>query len=127
MKRQHSLFLMILSLLLLGAFVTSLWAQDMGALKVQMQNRKPTIDALKGQGVIGEGFDGYLHVRKAQGNAQQVVNAENADRRAVNTIIAKNEGAPVDVVSKKLAAKLYSVAPAGHWFKKQDGSWQQKK
>ena len=127
MKKLHSYYYILFVLVLVISFASSSWAQDMGALKAQMLKRKPTIDAMKNQGVIGEGNDGYLHVRKAADNAQQVVQAENADRRAVNQVIAKKEGTTVDVVSRKLAAKLQALAVPGHWLQKKDGTWHQKK
>ena len=119
-------FSLIFSLSILLLMVSVAGAQDMQAIKAKMLNRKPTIDALKNQGAIGEGVDGYLHVRQNKGNAQQVVNQENADRRAVNGIIAKKEGAPLEKVSRTVGAKLVQGSKPGHWIKKGDGSWSQK-
>jgi len=127
MKSQHSLFITIFSLFLLMLFTTSVWAQDMRTIKAQMLDRKSTIDALKNKGFIGEGHDGYLHFRQAFKDAQRIVNAENADRRTVNKIIAQKEGTTVEIVSKKLAKKLYAVTAPGQWLQKSDGSWYQKK
>ena len=113
-----------LSFLLLFAFSAA--AQNMQEIKGRMLQRKPTIDSLKGRGIIGEGVDGYLHVRKQAGNAAAVVQAENQDRRAVNGIIAKREGAGVEQVAKKVAQKLINVSPSGHWIRGKDGNWYQK-
>lgn len=119
-------FCLVFSLSFLFLTVTLASAQNMQALKSKMLNRKPTIDALKNQGAIGEGVDGYLHVRQNKGNAQQVVTQENADRRAVNGIIAKKEGASLEKVSGAVGAKLVRNSKPGHWIKKGDGSWSQK-
>ena len=127
MKSQHSLSTTIFFLFLLMLFASSVWAQDMRAIKAQMLDRKPTIDILKNKGFIGEGHDGYLHFRHSFKDAERIVNAENKDRRAVNKIIAQKEGTTVEIVSKKLAKKLYEVAAPGQWLQKSDGSWYQKK
>lgn len=102
------------------------WAADMQAIKSQMLQRKPTIDALKKSGALGEGADGYLHVRQAAGNAANVANAENADRRKVNQMIAQKEGTTVDQVSRKVAATIMKNAKKGHWVQKPNGTWYQK-
>lgn len=107
-------------------FASSVCAQDMQAIKNRMVERKPTIDALKDQGVIGEGVDGYLHFRQQAGGAAGAVNAENQDRRTVNGIIARNEGTTVEQVSRKAAQKIIANARPGHWVQKADGTWYRK-
>ena len=113
-------------IVMLIAFCCSVWAEDMQAIKQRMVQRKPTIDALKKSGSIGEGTDGYLHVRQAAGNAASVADAENADRRTVNQMIAQKEGSTVDLVSKKAAAIFIKNSPPGSWVQKPDGSWNNK-
>jgi len=120
---QYSL---IFSFSLLFLLVSLAGAQNMQEIKSRMLNRKPTIDALKNKGMIGEGVDGYLHVRNSSPDAQNAVNAENADRRTVNEVIAKKEGAPVDKVSRTLAQKLIQGTSPGQWVMKADGTWKQK-
>lgn len=119
-------FYLVFSLSFIFLIVSFASAQNMQAIKAKMLNRKPAIDTLKNKGAIGEGVDGYLHVRNNTGNAQQVVNQENADRRAVNGVIAKKEGAALDKVSRAVGAKLVRGSKPGHWIKKGDGSWSQK-
>jgi len=101
-------------------------AQDLQKIKAQMVERKPAIDALKSRGVIGEGNDGYLHIRQKEAGADKVVNAENADRRTVNSMIARKEGSSVEQVSKAAAKRLRDYAAPGNWVQKDDGSWQKK-
>jgi len=117
---------LIVSLSFVFFLVTLASAQNMQEIKARMLSRKPTLDALKDQGLVGEGVDGYVHVRSGSGNAQNVVNAENADRRAVNEIIAKKEGAPVEKVSRAVGAKLVEGSSPGQWIRKGDGSWSRK-
>ncbi|MDW7773502.1 MAG: YdbL family protein [Desulfobulbaceae bacterium] len=116
----------IFLLVLIFALSTFAAAQDMQSIKAQMLQRKPAIDALKSSGAIGEGEDGYLHVRQAAGNAANIVQAENADRRKVNQMIAQREGAPVDKVAMKAAETIINKSGAGLWIRKGDGSWYQK-
>lgn len=116
----------IFCLFVLFVFCASAWAGDMQKIKAQMKDRKPSIDALKDSGALGEGADGYLQVRKNQGNAAAIVKAENADRMTVNKIIARQQGTTVDLVSKKVAATIRKKAKKGHWLQKPDGTWFQK-
>ena len=116
----------LFSFTLIILLLSSAYAQNLQNVKSQMLNRKPTIDNLKSQGLIGEGNDGYLHVRKANDNAQNVVNSENADRRTVYTAIAKSQGAPVDKVGKRRAMQIAEISDPGHWIQKTDGSWYKK-
>lgn len=116
----------VFCLFLLLAYCTAAWAQDMQAIKQRMVERKPAIDALKNQGVIGEGMDGYLHIRQQAGNAAALVREENSDRRTVNRTIAQREGTTEDVVARKAAAKIINSSPPGHWIMKPDGTWYRK-
>jgi uncharacterized protein YdbL (DUF1318 family) len=101
-------------------------AQNLQGIKASMVERKATIDALKSQGAIGEGNDGYLHVRKATGNANKVVAAENGDRRVVYGAIARKEGTSADKVGRRRAIQLAGIAAPGHWLQKGDGTWYKK-
>lgn len=106
--------------------VATACAQNLEDVKSRMVDRKPSIDTLKGQGLVGEGNDGYLHVRKADANAQKVTDAENADRKAVYQAIAGKQGVALDVVGKRRALQLLELAEPGHLVQKGDGSWVKK-
>ncbi len=125
LNKKVQLYL-IVALSFLFLLVVNVEAQNMQEIKGRMLSRKPSLDALKDKGIVGEGVDGYVHVRSNSGDAQNVVNAENADRRTVNEIIAKKEGAPVEKVSRTVAVKLIEGSKPGHWIRKADGSWYQK-
>lgn len=124
LKRTPCALIFSLSLIILLATVAG--AANMQAIKAQMLERKPTIDTLKKSGNIGEGADGYLHVRQAAGNAAGVVNAENADRRIVYQNIAKQQKTSLKNVAQRRGIKLVGLAPPGHWLMKKDGTWYQK-
>ena len=115
-----------LSFLLITLLISSVYAQNLENVKTNMLNRKPAIDTLKNQGVIGEGNNGYLHMLQATPGVQNVVNAENADRRVVYEAIAKNQGAPVATVGARRALQIAEIAAPGHWLQKPDGSWYRK-
>ncbi len=113
----------IFSFALVVLLVSSVYAQNLQSVKASMLERKPTVDSLKNKGLVGEGNDGYLHVRKAADNAKKVVNSENADRGIVYKAIATKEGTAVEKVGKRRALQLAGMAPSGHWFLKGDGTW----
>lgn len=112
--------------LLLSLFAIAAVAQDLNSVKSRMLERKGSISALKNQGAVGEGNDGYLHLRKSGGNAQTVVKAENADRRVVYQAISKKQGVPVGTVASRRAIQLAGIASPGHWVQKKDGTWYRK-
>ena len=116
----------LFSFTLILLLVSTACAQNLQSVKSRMLDRKPAIDTLKGQGLIGEGSDGYLHMRQANAGAQNVLNAENADRRTVYAAIAKSQGANVATVASRRALQLAEIASPGHWLQKPDGSWYKK-
>jgi len=126
MLAKAKYFTPFVCILMLVAFCTAVWAEDMQAIKQRMVQRKPAIDALKSSGALGEGADGYLQVKQASGNAASVANAENADRRAVNQMIAQKEGTTPELVSRKAAQILINNSPPGTWVQKPDGTWLRK-
>ena len=113
----------IFSLAFVVLLVSSAYAQNLQSVKANMLERKSTIDSLKNKGLVGEGNDGYLHVRKASGDAKKVVSSENADRGVVYKAIAKKEGTTIEKVGKRRALQLAGIAASGHWFLKGDGTW----
>lgn len=113
----------IFSFALIVLLAMSVCAQNLQSVKASMLERKTTIDALKSQGLVGEGNDGYLHVRQASGDAGKIVSAENADRGVVYNAIAKKEGTTIETVGKRRALQLAEIAAPGHWFRKGDGTW----
>jgi uncharacterized protein YdbL (DUF1318 family) len=123
MKRFLTIFLAIAALtssLLHGA--------DMDALKERFRLRKPAIDELKAQGIVGENNRGYLDFRAdAPAPAQQeLVNAENGDRKALYEAIAQQTSTSADLVGRRRALQIVEEAAPGQWIQNEDGSWRQK-
>ncbi len=124
MKRK--VFVGIISLLLFGGFIFSAAAfgQD---IKARMKARLPIILELKTEGIIGENSAGYLQFRGSQKKNEDVVKAENRDRRKVYTAIGKKTGTTTEVVGKRRALKIAEIANPGDWLQNENGKWYQKK
>jgi uncharacterized protein YdbL (DUF1318 family) len=104
----------------------------------KMRARQPQIEALKKQGAIGEDNRGYATLRESdatadaqkKNEAQQLVGAENADRKALYREIA-NENADQNVtlttvervfaqrrLMRAAAGEVFQLPPAGDDFDK---------
>jgi uncharacterized protein YdbL (DUF1318 family) len=124
MKPRSLAFLFLLGVLLLPA---ALPAQDLGSIRARMEQRLPSVGAAKDKGVAGENNRGYLEARGAPAAGdQQVIQAENTDRRQVYAAIASETGSSADEVGRKRAAQLAELARPGHWVQGADGSWRRK-
>ncbi|NOY23493.1 MAG: YdbL family protein [Acidobacteria bacterium] len=95
-------------------------------IKERMRQRLPAIMGMKDQGLIGENNRGYLEYRSSNRPNQQVVNAENTDRRQVYQMIAQKTGSSPEIVGKQRAAQIAKRAPKGHWLQAPDGRWYRK-
>ena len=123
---KKKVFRIVISLLLMGTFITAAlaFAED---IKTRMKNRLPDLVALKDQLIIGETNQGYLQFMGQKTEKENIVTAENKDRKTVYTAIAKHQGVTVDVVEKRRAQQVAQKAKAGHWLQDEDGTWYQKK
>jgi uncharacterized protein YdbL (DUF1318 family) len=122
MTRRRFLTLSISCLFSLGLLADQALTQD---LKARMAGRLPAVNALKDQGIVGEGADGLLHFVANARQDEATVNAENADRNAVYAAIAKQQGASPAVVGQRRALQLFDIAKAGHWIQP-GGQWKKK-
>lgn len=85
-----------------------------------------SLQDLRASGVIGEAFDGYARVRTSAGAAQSLVDATNAQRRAIYQKRAQEQGISVDQVGQVYAKVIFDKAQAGDWFLLNSGKWVQK-
>ena len=115
-----AIFLMIFSLI---AVSSAAWA---GGIKERMAKRLPVIVDLKARGVVGENNQGYLEYLKGAKEKNAAVKAENADRRAIYTAIAKKQGTSPDHVGKRRAMQIAEKAKPGEWLQNKKGQWQKK-
>ena len=112
--------------LLTGFFVlgVSAFAND---IKARMKNRLPVIKELKAQGIVGEDNKGYLMFVGQKKAKEDVVAAENKDRKTVYTAIAKKQGTTAELVGKRRALQIAKKADPGEWLQDASGKWYQKK
>ena len=92
-----------------------------------MKNRLPEIVTLKDKGILGETNRGYLQFPGSAKEKEDIVNAENSDRKKVYEAIAKQQGVTIEVVEKRRALQIAEIAKPGHWLQDEAGKWYQKK
>lgn len=101
-------------------------AEDMNAVKAHMEKRLPIIIELKSKGIIGENNMGYLQFIGGKREKEDIVQAENQDRRKVYESIAKKEQTSIDQVGQLKALQIAGKARKGEWLQDQNGKWYQK-
>ena len=119
-KSVFGLFIVLFSLV---AVVPITWADG---IKDRMKQRLPQIVQMKQQGVIGENDKGYLEYVSGKRPNQEIVEAENSDRRKVYEMIAKQQGVSIQKVEQLRAAQIVKKAIKGEMLKRSDGSWYKK-
>ena len=95
-------------------------------IKQRMLDRLPDIVSLKKDGVVGENNKGFLEFRGENRAKQDVVEAENTDRRQVYQAIAKQQGSTADAVGARRSLQIAQSALPGEWLQYPDGNWYQK-
>jgi len=115
----------IISLALSSGFIFSVMAfgQD---IKARIKARRPAILELKTAGIIGENSAGYLEFRGSKKKNEDVVKAENSDRKIVYKKIGKKTGTTAEVVGQRRALKIAELAKPGEWLQDANGKWYQK-
>jgi len=97
-----------------------------GDIKQRMKKRLPAIAELKKEGIIGENNKGYLgFVTKARAK-EDVIAAENKDRKKVYTYFAKQQETTLDIVEKIQAKRKAGRTSSGEFFQKPNGTWVKK-
>ncbi len=93
----------------------------------RMKARLPDVLSAKDAGTVGEGVDGFLHLRQSSNSeAAELVNLENTDRKELFKDLATKTGGDVSAVARKFSQGIATKAKKGHWFKKTSGNWVQK-
>jgi len=123
MNNKKTVLFIIFSILLVSSFISAV------SIKERMIKRKPGIDALKNQEILGENNLGFLVFRiPAQTNKQKtIVNRENQDRNIIYAKIAKKNNVNPKDVGKLRARNIARSAPKGHWLQNPKGKWYRKK
>ena len=104
-------------------FSSSMFAQG---IKERFKERLPVIVELKKAGIVGENSLGYLEFKGAVKKNEDVVNAENSDRKKVYEAIAKRQNTTAELVGKRRALQIAEKADPGEWLKDENGKWHQK-
>lgn len=123
MNRMGRIKIGLLAVGLIFALVAPVCAKD---IKARMRARLPAIVKLKAQGIVGEDNQGYLAVLKNAGGQQDVVDAENQDRRKIYTAIAKKKGTTPAHVGQRRAIKIAQNADPGTMVQDESGNWRKK-
>jgi uncharacterized protein YdbL (DUF1318 family) len=95
-------------------------------IRNRMIARLPEIRALKAKGLVGENNKGYLEFVGQQKEKQEIIKAENEDRKKVYTAIAKQQGTTVELVGKHRAIQIAKKSKPGEWLQDANGKWYQK-
>ena len=95
-------------------------------IKERFKERLPKILELKSKGIIGENNQGYLEFVGKNRQMEDVVDAENKDRRTVYKEIAGQQGTTVEKVGKRRALQLRNLANPGEWIQDDTGKWYKK-
>ena len=126
MKLLIALFAAAVILLAPGTLLAA-DAKDEAALQKRFKSRHPQVQQLKTDGVIGETTDGYVDFvgKQADAKAADLVEQENADRKALYKLIAQKESITADIVAQRAAKRNFDRAKSGEYLK-QGGKWKQK-
>lgn len=123
----HHFFRLLFVLVALGLGSAVVRAEDRKSVLARMEQRLPSVDALKARGIIGENNRGYLEARATlKGDEQGVVSAENSDRAALYESVAKEQGISVEQVGRGRAQKIAAGSRRGVWLQGNDNVWYQK-
>lgn len=119
-------FLLFLALLTCAIVPGTLSAADAGQAKGRMRDRVGALDQLKLAEVVGENNRGLVEMRKSDGAAAAVVEAENQDRTTVFAETASRTGSSADAVGRAFAKQIAAASARGVWVQREDGTWQKK-
>lgn len=110
---------------LVSVFLASAFSFADG-IKERMIARKPVISDLKARGIVGENNLGYLEFVENKKEKEEVVTAENQDRKKVYAAIAKQQGVSVEDVGRRRALQIFEISDKGEWLQDKTGKWYRK-
>lgn len=97
---------------------------DEASIKQRLLERVDSVDALKLSGAVGENNKGFLEQRAMLSPEQtKTMNDENADRKALYTILANRLGLSVTVVGQGRAESIREKSALGVWIQQPNGNW----
>ncbi|MFW6179229.1 MAG: YdbL family protein [Desulfohalobiaceae bacterium] len=109
--------------------VTGVQARDKQEVVQSMKDRHSELQQAKDQGLVGEAWNGLVAVVQddASQKVQDLVQAENQDRKELFKIIAQETDAAVQEVAKQNRIRMYRLAEDGHFVQDQNRNWVRKK
>ena len=124
--------LWVLAICALGALLDNAAGQDAKEqIRGRMKERYPALVKAKSEGKIGETAPGLVEIiaeKDAKNETlKKLVEAENADRKQLYEMIAKDTKTSPEVVGKQNALRIFEKAEGDENFKGEDGKWRQKK
>jgi uncharacterized protein YdbL (DUF1318 family) len=122
---KNKIYTITISLVIVS-FLFSTAAAFGESIKARMKARIPVIRELLKNGVVGENKSGFLEFVGKKKQKEDVVAAENADRKKVYAHIAKKQGTTVQLVGERRALQIAKKANPGTWLQDQSGKWYQK-
>lgn len=113
---------------LLGIFSAgALEAASLPEIQNRMKARLSAIDELKEDGKAGENNVGLLEARgEVSSRERNLIEEENADRRALYEMVARQQGQSVREIGKQRAIRIAEISRGGVWLQKPDGTWYKK-
>ncbi|MFO8031523.1 MAG: YdbL family protein [Desulfohalobiaceae bacterium] len=116
-------------LLVLLFAATAVQAQDKDQVVQSMKDRHPGLQQAKDQGLVGEAWNGLVAVVQddVPQEIQELVQAENKDRKQLFKIISQETGTSVQEVARQNRIRMYRLAKDDHFLQDQDRNWVRKK
>ena len=115
----------ILALLLIPA--TLAFAASKEELQKRFKQRYPELKELKQAGTIGETSEGFVDfVKDRDSKAAKTVDSENADRKELYALVAKETNVTPEDVAARNAKRNHDKLQPGEYYKGEDGKWTKK-
>ena len=94
-----------------------------------MKQRHAALLQAKDNGLVGEAWNGLVALVRdgAPQQVQNLVRAENEDRKMLFKIIADETGTSVPEVAMQNRIRMYRLAEEDHFVQDQDRNWVRKK
>jgi hypothetical protein len=92
----------------------------------RFEARRTPIDELKAKGVVGEDAKGYLQYVGDAKESEELIAAENADRKLIYQLAAKRQNSTPERAATLKAAKNAEKARPGDYIQDADGKWSRK-
>lgn len=90
----------------------------------RMIARLDAVNDLKRKGLVGENNTGFLEERRTlTGEQEDILKAENRDRRQVYKSIADQTDTSMEVVGRQRARQIAERSVAGIWVQNESGLW----